>query len=297
MTSENPGDDIGEDFSIAGTVEEEATLVDLQTWFREADEETIRLQGDTLFSQAVPDLGGREREVILIGLLKNDAAVRTATGSSLRDATYRFDVARCLGVLQQQRIAKRALSTEGGHPGAPTEVEVLATLPAGPAPGQLSGTRIRPLAPRLRRILLEAQESLRLANPYFDPDQKIIDDIMGLPRKGVDTRVLTREIDQPDHRQVFNWMAQELDRDALGRLDIRELYELDTTGRQAAATHAKLMVVDDTVAYVGSANLTVTSLGSNFEVGVLISGPPVADIATVFDQVFGTAREVDLPIQ
>ncbi|MFC6993841.1 phosphatidylserine/phosphatidylglycerophosphate/cardiolipin synthase family protein [Haladaptatus sp. GCM10025707] len=153
-----------------------------------------------------------------------------------------------------------------------------------------------PLPSRLRRLLLEARESVRIANPYFDPQQRIIGDIIGLPRKGAVTKILTREVTEPSHRATFNRMHNELDAEARRLLDVRELFELDESGRQAVATHAKVMVVDDSIAYVGSANLTTTSLGSNFEVGVLIEGPPVDDIATIFDEVFASARLVDLPV-
>lgn len=42
--------------------------------------------------------------------------------------------------------------------------------------------------------------------------------------------------------------------------------------------HTKLILVDDTTAYIGSTNLTVTSLCDNWEIGVKIEGEQVKDI-------------------
>jgi cardiolipin synthase/putative cardiolipin synthase len=76
-------------------------------------------------------------------------------------------------------------------------------------------------------------------------------------------------------------------------LEVRELFHRDVrTGRQAYATHAKMLVVDRQLCYIGSANLTVTSLSSNFELGIVLEGPEVATATAVFDAVFDAATPV-----
>jgi cardiolipin synthase/putative cardiolipin synthase len=56
------------------------------------------------------------------------------------------------------------------------------------------------------------------------------------------------------------------------------------------------VIVDKRVCYVGSANLTDTSLSTNFEFGVVVEGDIVRDAVTVFDEVFEYSYPVDLPI-
>jgi phosphatidylserine/phosphatidylglycerophosphate/cardiolipin synthase-like enzyme len=46
--------------------------------------------------------------------------------------------------------------------------------------------------------------------------------------------------------------------------------------------HAKVMVVDDRVAFVGSENLSAASLDHNRELGVLISGTSIRRILHAF---------------
>ncbi|WP_276275241.1 phosphatidylserine/phosphatidylglycerophosphate/cardiolipin synthase family protein [Haladaptatus sp. QDMS2] len=282
------------DYTIAGSLRDEEAIQTLIEWFEAADE--MIASGRAVFNRSGSALGRRAQEAVLIGLLKTEAASRVAVGGSLVDSEYAFNRDRVLEVLTQQRIAVRALESEGPLESDLTQVETLTTVPPGTTVTRLASQTVGPLPSRLRRLLLEARESVRIANPYFDPQQRIIGDIIGLPRKGAVTKILTREVTEPSHRATFNRMHNELDAEARRLLDVRELFELDESGRQAVATHAKVMVVDDSIAYVGSANLTTTSLGSNFEVGVLIEGPPVDDIATIFDEVFASARLVDLPV-
>jgi phosphatidylserine/phosphatidylglycerophosphate/cardiolipin synthase-like enzyme len=107
---------------------------------------------------------------------------------------------------------------------------------------------------------------------------------------------LTREKSLPDHVSVFNAMYESLTADARSNLALRELYKTDTDGQHVHATHAKLIIADETTAYVGSANFTRTSLRYNFELGVLISGPAVREITQMFDYIFGNATPIELPI-
>lgn len=92
-------------------------------------------------------------------------------------------------------------------------------------------------------------------------------------------------------------MWDQIGPDARERLEVRDLYEWDELrGGQAFATHAKTVIVDDSTCYVGSANLTDTSLSTNFEFGVVVSGELVSDAIAVFDEVFEYSRAVELPI-
>jgi phosphatidylserine/phosphatidylglycerophosphate/cardiolipin synthase-like enzyme len=54
--------------------------------------------------------------------------------------------------------------------------------------------------------------------------------------------------------------------------------------------HAKMILVDSSAAYIGSANFTDTSLHYNLELGVTIDDPEaIAKLHAVFDYIFGFA--------
>ena len=48
-------------------------------------------------------------------------------------------------------------------------------------------------------------------------------------------------------------------------------------------SHAKVLVVDREVAYVGSANITGAGLGRHVEIGVRLSGPQIADLVQLLN--------------
>jgi hypothetical protein len=54
--------------------------------------------------------------------------------------------------------------------------------------------------------------------------------------------------------------------------------------------HAKLIVADDTLAYVGSANLLSSSEGLSLETGLLVEGAAAVQVARLVDAVLRAAR-------
>lgn len=59
-------------------------------------------------------------------------------------------------------------------------------------------------------------------------------------------------------------------------------------------TQAKIAVADRDFCYIGSTNLTETSLSTNFEMCVLMRGAIVRDVARIFDWMFAGGRSVNL---
>jgi hypothetical protein len=66
----------------------------------------------------------------------------------------------------------------------------------------------------------------------------------------------------------------------------------DTSGRKLPIEtfHAKLVVADETLAYVGSANLLSSSEGLCLETGFLVEGAAASDVARLVDAVLRVAR-------
>ena len=124
-------------------------------------------------------------------------------------------------------------------------------------------------------------------------------DIASLANRGVTTKILTRETESASSKLVsaLNAVYEGIDPENRHWLRVRDLYERDDeTGRQTYATHAKVAIADREICYLGSANLTDTSLSDNFELGVLLRGETVGTAIDVFDTVFDFSREVELPL-
>ena len=111
-----------------------------------------------------------------------------------------------------------------------------------------------------------AKRSIDITNPYFLPDEKMIDTLVQTARRGVQVRLLLPGA--IDHNLV-----RQASRSELGRLLLAgvRIYEY-----RAALLHAKTMVVDSQWATVGSTNLDNRSFGLNDEVNLVVYDEGVA---------------------
>ena len=57
-------------------------------------------------------------------------------------------------------------------------------------------------------------------------------------------------------------------------------------GTVFSSTHAKMLIADNSLAYIGSAEVRKNSILANFEVGCLISDESVFGLCEVFDLMF-----------
>ncbi len=137
--------------------------------------------------------------------------------------------------------------------------------PVGPAMARIidSGPSAPPemVGEAFFNAIVMAQSQVLIVTPYFVPTIDILKALRSAARRGVDVRIIVPE--KNNHR--YSGMAT------------KALYEelLDAGARifhrKPPFIHAKAMVVDDTVALVGSANLDVRSLELNYETTILVS--------------------------
>jgi cardiolipin synthase len=138
------------------------------------------------------------------------------------------------------------------------------------AAGQWSYMVSSPYGPRKREYYNElllrierAQRSVTLASPYLTPVGRFWTTMARAARRGVQVRVLIpRRSDQP----LIDLFSLNYARELLGR-------GVEVYGFLRGMMHAKLAVIDDDWAAVGSFNLGVDSMRMNLE-GVLVSRSP-----------------------
>jgi cardiolipin synthase A/B len=123
--------------------------------------------------------------------------------------------------------------------------------------------------------MASAQHSIYITNPYFVPDDKMIETLAQAARRGV--RVVLLLPGAIDHNIV-----RQASRGQLGRLleSGVQIYEY-----RAALLHAKTMVIDSIWSTVGSTNLDRRSFELNEELNLVVYN---ADIASRLEQVFET---------
>jgi len=123
--------------------------------------------------------------------------------------------------------------------------------------------------------LSEVKSKLRIICPYMDQS---LDALLQAPLgKGVSIRFITRPQGRatPTLRRLVD-----------NGVEVRYIRE-ESEGTQIFQVHAKALVMDDRVAYVGSSNLTSTSLYHNLELGLIVRQQPMVQLLiNLFDDLF-----------
>jgi phosphatidylserine/phosphatidylglycerophosphate/cardiolipin synthase-like enzyme len=173
----------------------------------------------------------------------------------------------------------------GGAPAPPTDRDRRATglvlsLPVPlREPILARAGAVQATADVFRRMLAGARQSIKIFSPYVDPTFTSLAQAATAPIQIVTTL-----------REARMKSSPVLERFAASRpLAVRYLHEKHA-GSQMFQLHAKMILCDRELAYVGSANFTDTSLHYNFELGVWTEDPRIlSELHAIFDYVFDFA--------
>lgn len=164
--------------------------------------------------------------------------------------------------------------------------------PPAPRPGGFVAiaTDAGPLSPRgtmtdlFVACLAAASESVTITTPYFAPDPRLLGALLAAARRGVALRIV---FPHRNDSRVVGAISRAY-YPALAKSGVR-IFEFC-----GGLLHAKTLVVDDTLALVGSANMDRRSLDLNFENNVLFADRDfAAQITAQQDSWLANAIEVD----
>jgi len=133
-------------------------------------------------------------------------------------------------------------------------------------------------------VIAQARERIWIVSPYFVPDTDVRTALFGAALRGVDVRVMLPE--QPDHTLV--WLASIAHADAMVEHGVK-VYRY-TTG----FLHQKVVLMDDRIASVGSANFDNRSFAINFEITLWFTDPKtIGAVESMLLDDFGNCRLVE----
>jgi cardiolipin synthase len=164
-----------------------------------------------------------------------------------------------------------------GH--AETADQNVAILPTGPAD----------IGDSWQLVVAEAANTatrrLWIASPYFVPDEGVLTALQTAAIRGVDVRILLPE--KADHLMV--WLA------AYSFYEETLPYGIKLMRYQRGFLHQKVMLVDDRLGFVGTANLDNRSFRLNFEITALSTDPGFIDEITHMLEIdFQHSRQVEI---
>jgi cardiolipin synthase/putative cardiolipin synthase len=175
--------------------------------------------------------------------------------------------------------------------------EIVVTYPQD---AHFKKTNVGLLYPALKRLILGAQKELAIVSPFFDPfgTLQLTDDLIAAAKRGVQIRIVTRTEESMDEN-VTTTSSIKLLTDAFSAAGVEHLLQVrsyhktnEETFKQIFSVHAKLLISDDVSGYVGSANITSTSLYSNFEAGVILRGEQVKVLLQLFENLWQSAENL-----
>jgi cardiolipin synthase len=159
-------------------------------------------------------------------------------------------------------------------PSSDGDIPIL-VLPSGPA-DELETANLM-----FVHAINSAQERIWIASPYFVPDRPVITALQLAGLRGVDVRILIP--DKADHLGVYLAAFSYLD-------------EATSTGvklyrYQDGFLHQKVMLIDDSVATVGTANFDNRSFRLNFEITAIVADRNfAAEVEAMLEQDFSKSR-------
>lgn len=193
--------------------------------------------------------------------LENTGIVDRDTGSLDRIRLER--VTRCAEVLSERT--------------SPPENELVATIPEGET--SIDERHFGPLLLRLRELVERADDDIFLITPFFSEKiaDRLVNPLNAAARRGVDITVTTRYLTygQKDYNRDFVRVLYEYD-EIRDRTHLFE-YVRDVDDR-GGTVHAKMLIVDETACYLGTANLTHRGLRDNLELGVILRDMSVSKL-------------------
>jgi putative cardiolipin synthase len=142
---------------------------------------------------------------------------------------------------------------------------------AGEAPVQLSHD--------IFRLIDEAASEIRIVSAYLIPTDEFEAAVERAEDRGVNVHLLTNSIQSNNHITAHSAYSKHIERlvdhgadlhEVRADADDRHRYMLAPVEEKQLGLHAKLMVIDGSKVFIGSANFDARSLRINTEVGLLI---------------------------
>lgn len=165
------------------------------------------------------------------------------------------------------------------------------SMPAGdivwtlPSPHPASALRGRSLMSACLKMINRAKSKLVITSPYIESRGvgRVQEALLNALDRGVEIILLGGNL--VDIASIESRAIEGLRQAATGRAGALKIYSAVTNNNSVKQfhplLHAKLVISDQVSALISSANLTLYGLTSNFEVGALVQGSNVSDLAEV----------------
>lgn len=141
-----------------------------------------------------------------------------------------------------------------------------------------------------------SEESIYICSPFLEWNgfDAFLPILLSKAKKGVDIKIISRQIDKNDFQSRFQDIKKVNDHfiNNFSKVQIRN-YHYHSNNYVISSTHAKFIVCDNNIAYIGSGELRNNSFEKNFELGVIIQGKKAKQLGIIFNRLFSVSEEID----
>jgi len=157
------------------------------------------------------------------------------------------------------------------------------------------GLHIKSLKKVFLDLFRSASKSICICSPFFESAgmTQFIQILKNKAQDGVSIQILTREgYKLKKFRDLKNLHTLFKEHEIQRKLDIRNYHFSDSNNHVASSIHAKIIIVDERLGYLGSGEIRKNSIEKNLELGVLLKGEKVLELKAVFDAIFNVSEMI-----
>jgi putative cardiolipin synthase len=214
----------------------------------------------------------------------------TATKTSFPASPVDWKIGRLTGNLSLEetdidsRSAWHGVAADGLTGGA----QLLADKPAEENPSLEPATQ---LADQMLSWIERAERELIAVSAYLIPTPELEQALERATKRGVQVKVLTNSLRSNNHTAAHAAYRHHIARlmelgvqvyELRSRSRGRELYMQSPVEGKSLGLHAKFMLIDNDLSFIGSANLDARSLRLNTEIGLMIESPELNSLLREF---------------
>lgn len=207
---------------------------------------------------------------------------------------YQVDPERLRQTLRDAVLLMQAINQFQAETKPASQAELIATLPDNlPLPPEIR-RRIPALATTLHRLITSARQEVIILNPFFEQEgfDRLASALLAAARRGVVVTVITRQLSEltaVNYRIMKQLWEQSLQQGVAEQFHFYEYHQVEG-GHIVLSSHAKVMLVDNLIAYIGSANLTEYGMNRFIEIGVTLTGAEVGNIQAILMAVMNARK-------
>jgi phosphatidylserine/phosphatidylglycerophosphate/cardiolipin synthase-like enzyme len=199
---------------------------------------------------------------------------------------YQIEPEQLREIMHDACVALHVLKKIQLEQGQQRPAQLIATLPDSLSLDADIRHSIPSLAASLHRLITEAKSEIFILNPFFEQVgfNRLESALLAAAKHGVTITIITQLLKNPtaiNHR-VIRRLAERAKEDSL--ISCFSFYEYQQIDVDYAtmASHAKVLLADNEIAYIGSANLTEYGMSRMVEVGIILEGRPVQQLRQIF---------------